>query len=50
MKSFVYRIPPADPISIGIAAAFLTAIATASAWLPARRAAKADPAVALRAE
>jgi putative ABC transport system permease protein len=50
MKSFVYRIEPADPISIAAAAAFLTIIAAVSAWLAARRAAKVDPALALRAE
>ncbi len=50
MKSFVYRVEPADPISIAIAAAFLTAIATISAWLPARSAARVDPASALKTE
>jgi predicted permease len=50
MKSFVYRVEPADPISIALAAAFLIAVAALSAWLPARRASKVDPASALRAE
>jgi len=50
MKTFVYRVPPADPVSITVAAAFLAMIAAISAWLPARRAAKVDPASALRAE
>jgi predicted permease len=50
MKSFVYRVPPADPISIAAAAAFLIAVAALSAWLPARRAANVDPASALKTE
>jgi ABC-type antimicrobial peptide transport system permease subunit len=50
MKTFVYRVSPADPISIAAAAAFLLTLAVVSAWLPARRGAKVDPASALRAE
>ena len=50
MKTFVYRVPPADPISLAAAAIFLIAVATLSAFVPARRAAAVDPAVALRAE
>ena len=50
MKTFVYRVPPADPISLAAAAIFLIAVATVSAFVPARRAASVDPAVALRAE
>jgi putative ABC transport system permease protein len=50
MKSFVYRLSPTDPLSIVSAAAFVVAIACLAAWLPARRAAAVDPAVALRSE
>ena len=50
MKSFVYGVPPADPVSIAVAAMSLIAVATVSAWLPARRAAGIDAAAALRAE
>lgn len=50
MKSFVYRVQPADPVSILMAAAFLTAVAALAAWLPARRAAAVDPASALRCD
>ncbi|MFN7997624.1 MAG: ABC transporter permease [Bryobacteraceae bacterium] len=50
MKTFVYRVAPADPISIGLAAACLIAVAALSGWLPARRAAAVDPASALKAE
>ncbi len=50
MKTFVYGVAPADPISIGAAAGLLLAIAVFSAWAPARRAAATDPATALRSE
>jgi hypothetical protein len=50
MKAFVYRVSPADPLSIAAAALFLAALAALSAWAPARRAAAVDPASALRSE
>jgi predicted permease len=50
MKSFVYRLSPADPISMAAAAAFLVVLASIAAWLPAKRASAVDPAVALRSE
>ncbi len=49
MKSFVYRLSPLDPWSLGSAAVFLFLLTMLSAWIPARRAAAADPAHALRA-
>jgi ABC-type lipoprotein release transport system permease subunit len=50
MKSFVYRLSPADPISMVAAAAFVLLLASIAAWLPAKRASAVDPAVALRSE
>jgi predicted permease len=50
MKSAVYQLSPTDPVSIASAAAFLVVLTFVSAWLPARRAAAVDPAVALRTE
>jgi putative ABC transport system permease protein len=50
MKSVVYQISPADPVSIASAGTFLLVLTFLSAWLPARRAAAVDPATALRAE
>ena len=50
MQSFVYRLSPADPISIVSAGAFLVVLTFLSAWLPARHGAAVDPAVALRSE
>jgi predicted permease len=50
MKSLIYALSPADPISLTAAAVLLFVLASLSAWLPARRAAAVDPAAALRAE
>jgi ABC-type antimicrobial peptide transport system permease subunit len=50
MTSFVYQLSPVDPLSIlsaGILVGLLTLLA---AWLPARRAAAVDPAIALRTD
>jgi predicted permease len=50
MRSFVYRMSPVDPISLMSAALLVLLLACVAAWLPARRAASVDPAVALRSE
>jgi predicted permease len=50
MKSFVYGVSPLDPVSIAAAGLFIVVVAFLSAWLPARRAASVDPAVALRSD
>jgi putative ABC transport system permease protein len=50
MRSYVYRLSPTDPVSLAGAASFVLLLAFAAAYLPARRAAAVDPAVALRSE
>jgi len=50
MKSLIYALSPADPLSLAAAGILLIVLASLSAWLPARRAAGVDPATALRAE
>ena len=50
MKSLIYRLSPADPLSLAGAGLFLILLTFLSGWLPARRAARVDPAAALRAE
>jgi ABC-type antimicrobial peptide transport system permease subunit len=50
IKSQLYGVAPHDPITLLGAAALLLTVAALAAWIPARRAAKVDPMVALRCE
>jgi predicted permease len=50
LRAFVYGVPTSDPLTLGSAALALVATASIATWLPARRAARVDPAEALRAE
>jgi putative ABC transport system permease protein len=50
LGSQLYAVSPLDPGVYAAAAALLLAIAMAASWIPARRAAKIDPATALRHE
>jgi predicted permease len=46
----LYQVSPFDPISLGGAAALLLAAALFAAWIPARRAGRIEPMVAIRTE
>jgi predicted permease len=48
--SLLYNVQPADAVSLTMSVALLLAVAVLSAWMPARRAARVDPLVALRQE
>jgi putative ABC transport system permease protein len=48
--SLLYGLKPHDPVTLTLAAAALTVVAAAAAFLPAHRAATLDPMVALREE
>jgi len=50
LSSFMPRLAASDPFAIGGTAALLFAVTLVACWLPARRATKVDPLVALRAE
>ncbi len=44
----LHRVQPRDPLSLGLSLAGLAALALVLTWIPARRAARIDPATALR--
>jgi putative ABC transport system permease protein len=50
VQAQLFRTGPMDPLTIGSVALVLTAVALIAMLLPARRAARIDPSVALRAE
>jgi predicted permease len=49
-SSLLFGVKPADPLTLGLAAALLAAVAAAASYIPAWRASKVDPMVALRCE
>jgi predicted permease len=49
-RSMLLGVTPLDPLSYGLSAVAVVALALAAAWLPARRATRVDPMEALRSE
>ena len=50
MTDLIYGVKPTDPLTLIFVAALLTSITIAASYIPARRATKVDPLVALRYE
>jgi putative ABC transport system permease protein len=50
LRKLLFEITPADPAAYLTVTVLLLLVAFLASWLPARRAAKVDPVIALRAE
>ncbi len=48
IRSFLFGVSPNDPVTLAGVAALMAVVGVAACWLPALRAAKVDPAVAIR--
>jgi ABC-type antimicrobial peptide transport system permease subunit len=50
LSGLLFGISPVDPIAFGLTVAALTGVTIAASYAPARRAARVDPLIALRAD
>jgi len=50
LRSLLFGVSAGDPLTLGAAALALLAVAALASWIPARRAARVDPATTLKAE
>jgi putative ABC transport system permease protein len=50
MRSLLYHVSPAEPVTLVGVALLLLLVAMVASWIPARRATRVDPMVALRHE
>jgi putative ABC transport system permease protein len=50
LKSLIYEVSPADPLTFTAIGLAVVAVALLACYIPARKATEADPMVALRAE
>jgi putative ABC transport system permease protein len=50
IRDLLYGVPPTDGAALGGAAALLVLAALAASWIPARRAARLDPVIALKSD
>ena len=48
VASMVYGVTPLDPTTFAVGVFVLMSVASAAAWVPARRASRTDPLIALK--
>jgi len=49
MRGLLFEVPPHDPVTLTLVALIMAIVGVGACWIPAFRAARIDPAVALRA-
>jgi ABC-type antimicrobial peptide transport system permease subunit len=50
MRALLYGVTPTDPLTFALVAILLLSTALIACWIPARRASRVDPVIALRSE
>jgi putative ABC transport system permease protein len=50
VRRLLYQVSPMDPVTLGLVAVVLLLVTIVATYLPARRATRVDPMVALRAD
>lgn len=50
IQGLLFGVPPQDPLTLAAVAAIMAVVGIAACWLPALRAAKIDPAIAMRGQ
>ena len=50
IDGMLFQVAPTDPVTLATVVAFLAGVALVASWLPARRATRVDPMIALRSE
>jgi ABC-type antimicrobial peptide transport system permease subunit len=50
LRGLLYGVSPLHPITLGVMPLLLASVALLASWLPARRAARVSPMVAMRAD
>lgn len=49
IRGLLFGVTPRDPVTMGVVSLLMAAIGLGACWIPARRAARIDPAIAMRA-